>query len=76
MDHLLHCEVAKVFWDEILNRLGIAWVMPWRVVDLLAVIRGIQGNRQIAAIWRMRNGSCFDERECSFGGTSDFFFHM
>jgi hypothetical protein len=37
MDHLLlHCEVASTLWDAIFSRFGVAWVMPRRVVDLLA----------------------------------------
>jgi hypothetical protein len=36
VDHLLHCEVACVFWNAIFSRLSLAWVMPRRVVDLFA----------------------------------------
>lgn len=41
-DHFLfHCDVAKALWDRIFIRLDIAWVMPKRVVDLLACWSGI-----------------------------------
>ncbi|KAG6618040.1 hypothetical protein I3842_Q133900 [Carya illinoinensis] len=53
-DHLLlHCEVVNVLWDEIFLRLGIAWAMPRRVIDLLSCWQGIRGNCQIAAVWKM-----------------------
>ncbi|KAG2705002.1 hypothetical protein I3760_05G032400 [Carya illinoinensis] len=87
-DHLLlHCEVVKVLWDAIFSRLGIAWVMPKRVIDLLSCWRGIRGNRQIAAAWKMiplclmwctwneRNGRCFEDKERSPESFRDFFFH-
>lgn len=35
-DLLLQCEVARALWDDLLNRMGIEWLMPGRVVDLLA----------------------------------------
>lgn len=42
MDYLLpYCDVAKALWDEIFNRTSIAWVMPRRLVDLLAC-RGVR----------------------------------
>lgn len=64
----------------------MAWVMPRRVVDLLACWRGIWGNHQIAAIWKMvplcliwciwlqRNDRYFKDRERSLGGLRDLFF--
>ncbi|KAF5453608.1 hypothetical protein F2P56_028501 [Juglans regia] len=32
----LHCEVAKSLWNVIFGRLGISWVMPKQVVNLIA----------------------------------------
>lgn len=53
-DHLLlHCDVSKVLWDEVLAKLGIACVMSKRVVYLLACWTGIQGNCHIAAVWKI-----------------------
>jgi hypothetical protein len=41
IDHLLlHCEIAIALWSAIFNRVGLAWVMPNRVVDLLLVGEG------------------------------------
>ena len=37
VDHLLlHCKVACVLWNTIFSRVGLSWVMPRCVVDLLA----------------------------------------
>lgn len=34
MDHvLLHCEVASELWYDMFNRIGVALVMPRRVVE-------------------------------------------
>jgi len=33
---LLHYEVASALWSAIFNRVGLAWVMPKRIVDLFA----------------------------------------
>lgn len=81
---LLHCDVVKVLWDKVFIGLGIAWVMPGKIVNLLACQKGIQGNSQIAAVWKMvllclmwctcneRNGRCFDNREGWGGGLRVF----
>lgn len=37
VNHLqLYCEIARVLWDDVLNILELAWVMPAMVVVLLA----------------------------------------
>jgi hypothetical protein len=37
VDHLiLHCEIANALWTAISSCIGLAWVMPKRVVDLFA----------------------------------------
>ncbi|KAG2674053.1 hypothetical protein I3760_13G118500 [Carya illinoinensis] len=54
VDHLLlHCKVARCMWDDFFSRIGLSWVMPLRLVDFLASWRGLHGNSQVAAIWRM-----------------------
>jgi hypothetical protein len=35
-DHLLHCEVTRDLWALIFHLFGFKWVMPERVVELLA----------------------------------------
>lgn len=54
IDHLLlHCEIVMTLWEEFFAWVGITWMMPRRVIDLLASWRGLQGNYQIATIWKM-----------------------
>lgn len=60
-------------WDENCNRVGLAWVMPKRIVDLVTNSGGLQGSKKIAAawkmtaiflmscIWRARNDICFED---------------
>ena len=88
VDHLLlHCEVAKVLWDEIFQRVDAAWVMPMRVVDLLGCWRKMQGCHQVAMVWKMiplcimwciwteRNAHCFEDKECTLAELKNFLFH-
>ncbi|KAG6698035.1 hypothetical protein I3843_08G001900 [Carya illinoinensis] len=88
VDHLLlHCDTVNVLWYEIFLRLGIAWAMPWRVIDLLSCWQGLRGNRQIAAVWKMvplclmwctwteRNSRCFENKERSPDAFRALFFH-
>jgi hypothetical protein len=50
VDHLLlHCEVASTLWDPMFSRIGLAWVMPRGVVDLLACWWSL-GRRRSAAV--------------------------
>lgn len=76
IDHLLsHCEVARELWAGVLSRAGLSWVMPMRVVDLLACWNSRHRSSQLAAAWRMislcimwclwleRNERCFNDKE-------------
>jgi hypothetical protein len=37
VDHLLlHCDVASILWSSLFSHFGMSWVMPRRVIDLLA----------------------------------------
>jgi hypothetical protein len=41
IDHLLHhCEVTRELWVLIFHLFGVEWVMPRRVIELLASWRG------------------------------------
>jgi hypothetical protein len=54
IDHLLlHCEIAIALWSAIFNCVGLAWVMPNRVVDLFACWRGLGGSPQSTTVWKM-----------------------
>ncbi|XP_041002530.1 uncharacterized protein LOC121248205 [Juglans microcarpa x Juglans regia] len=87
VDHLLlHCEVVKVIWDDVFLRVKLSWVMPCRLVDFLASWRGLHGDSQVAAIWRLvpiclcwcvwseRNARCFDDHERTLSELKAFFF--
>jgi hypothetical protein len=51
IDHLLlHCEMGSALWNTIFSLVGLAWVMPSRVVDLFACWKGHFGRIQNAAI--------------------------
>jgi hypothetical protein len=78
IDHLLlHYEVARELWASIFRLFGVEWVMPRRVIELLACWRGQLGSRNILEAWRMtslclmwciwreRNARCFEDREIS-----------
>lgn len=42
VDHLLlHCEFARAMGNYFSGRVGLAWVMPKRLVDFLANWRGL-----------------------------------
>jgi hypothetical protein len=78
VDHLLlHCEVANALWNAILSRLGLCWVMPNSVRELLACWCSGGRTRSAVAwkmiplclmwcIWRERNARCFEDSERSF----------
>ncbi|XP_035544454.1 uncharacterized protein LOC108983424 isoform X2 [Juglans regia] len=88
VDHLLlHCEVTRELWNGIFRRVDVAWVMPAKVVDLLACWKGLKGSTQVAAAWKMiplcimwciwleRNARCFEDRERSMEELQNFFLH-
>jgi hypothetical protein len=53
VDHLLlHCDVAFAFWSSLFSCFGMSWVMPKRVVDLLACWWS-SGRPRSAAVWKM-----------------------
>jgi hypothetical protein len=87
VDHLLlHCEVASTLLDAIFSRFGVAWVMPRRVVALLACWWSSGGQRS-AAVWKMvptclfwclwqeKNNRCFEDLERSFEDILSSCFH-
>jgi hypothetical protein len=53
VDHLLlHCDVASVLWSSLFSRFGMSWVMPRRVIDLLACWWS-SGRPRNTAVWKM-----------------------
>ena len=52
VDHLfLHCAMAQDLWDMVFSLFGIQWVMPKRVVELLACWQGRLGQHRNRVIW-------------------------
>ena len=52
IDHLfLHCLVAMELWDMVFGLLGVCWVMPMSVVELLACWQGRFGRHRNGYIW-------------------------
>ena len=44
VDHLLlHCPIASELWGSVFALIGVKWVMPRKVVDLLACWQGSFG---------------------------------
>jgi hypothetical protein len=78
VDHLLiHCRVTYALWNVIFSRLGLSWVMPSSVKELMAC--WCSGGRTRNAvvwkmiplclmwcIWRERNARCFEDSARSF----------
>ena len=73
VDHiLLHYSYAMVLWDIVFVMFGVQWVMPRRVVDLLACWQGKFGRLPnvvsskviphcvMWCLWRKQNSRTFD----------------
>ena len=74
---LLHCPAAQELWSVVFILLGVLWVMPRGMLDLLASwqARFGRGNRVIwnvtphylmRCLWRERNARIFEECKKSF----------
>jgi hypothetical protein len=73
-DHLLlHCDIARDLWNLVFRMFGVEWVMPRRVVELLAcwkrrfsqndlnVVWNVIPSCLMWCIWRERNARSFEE---------------
>jgi len=80
VDHLLlHCDVARVVWSFFYSLVGVEWVMPSSVVDLLSGWGTLLGRGPVFLIWkqvplcvlwglwRERNSRLFEDVEVSVG---------
>ena len=54
VDHLLlHCSLACELWSMVFGLLGVQWVLPRSVMDLLARWQRQFGRHRHRAVWRM-----------------------
>ncbi|KAG2709629.1 hypothetical protein I3760_05G248700 [Carya illinoinensis] len=72
---LLHCETARALWCVVFRRVGLNWVMPKSVLELLASWAMPGGNLHVKAMWKMvpicimwciwqeRNERTFEDKE-------------
>ncbi len=86
VDHLfLHCQVARELWSFIFRCVGIDWVLPFRVSDLLFSWWNWFGKRSSGVwilipsclmwtIWRERNNRIFEDKETSLARITEFFY--
>jgi hypothetical protein len=52
LDHLLlQCDVVRELWNMVFQMFGVEWVMPRRVVDLLACWNRRVGMNDIIIVW-------------------------
>ncbi|KAG2684712.1 hypothetical protein I3843_10G086000 [Carya illinoinensis] len=83
---LLHCEIARALWCEVCSRIGLNWVMPAMVVDVLACWGIPGGLPHIKAMWKMvpicimwciwqeRNERTFEDKERTLEELRSLFF--
>jgi hypothetical protein len=59
VDHLLlHCVVAFALWYSLFNLFGLSWVIPQRVMNLLACWWSL-GQSRSATVWKMASTCLF-----------------
>jgi hypothetical protein len=88
VDHLLlNCSFAKGLWDMIFATFGIQWVMPRRVVEILACWQGSLGHHQniviskailhcvMWCVWREHNARTFEGCDLSIVELKTQFYH-
>ena len=61
---LLHSPIARKLWSMVFGLIGVSWVMPKCVVELLASWQGWFGRHRNIAIWKPFRIVCFG----AFGG--------
>jgi hypothetical protein len=53
MDLLLYNKATSALWSVIFNCFWLSWIMPKRVIKLLACLRGLYSSPQSATAWKM-----------------------
>ena len=84
-DHLLlHCEVATALWCLVFSMFGIQWVLPAKVLDMLAGWHNWFGRRSSTvwnlaplcvmwSLWKERNRRIFEDLEKPFSHLQEQF---
>jgi hypothetical protein len=77
--HLLNCEMADALWNIIFSLVGLAWVIPSRIVDLFAYWKGqcvasvccfVEDDLVVPYIVYVegKNDRCFEDGKRTMGG--------
>jgi hypothetical protein len=85
-DHLLiHCAIASELWYTVLHYIGVLWVFPNRIVNLLFGWHNYLGKHNsevwnwvplclLWTIWHERNRQTLEDEECSNTKLTELFF--
>jgi hypothetical protein len=84
--HLLHCDVASALWYSLFGLFGLSWVMPRRVIDLLACWWSSDRSKRamvwkmaticlFLCLWRERNNRSFEDVEKTSEELLSSFYH-
>ena len=85
VDHLLvHCRWVSALWDLALSRMGISWIQPFDVRDVVVAWRrswvlGVWNMVPLAiwwATWKERNRHIFDDKVLSFQDFKLYFLRL
>jgi len=70
IDHLLHCDVARVVWYSFYSLFGVEWVIPRSMLDLLSSWGTLLGRGHVMRLWEVgslvcnvRNARLFEDVE-------------
>ena len=86
VDHLfIHCRAARVFWSLVFRSVGIDWVLPNRISDLLfgwwnwfgkssSSVWNLIPSCLMWTIWRERNSHTFEIKETVVDKLLEIFF--
>jgi len=82
----LHCDASFALWSTLFSCFGMSWVMPRRVIDLLACWWSSGKQKSVAVwkmasiclfwcLWRERNNKSFEDLESILEEILSSFYH-